>query len=278
MTGDPVCLKLGFPDGHYLYNKRGFSEYMKESTSAPQDYRARIYEHYASNFQNAPQTFNIEAARRWGGAYRYYLRDWLPNDKGAHILDVACGGGKLLQFFRDTGYNNVYGVDISPEQVALARQVTLNIVEANVLDYLAENRGRFDLITGLDIVEHFRKDEVLRFLDLCFAALKPGGRLVLQTPNAESQWGTHHRYNDLTHELGFNPDALNRLLALVGFDAIQARELGPIPFGYSVASTLRWLMWEAIRVGLKVWNLAEIGNTGSRIFTRNFLICARRGC
>jgi 2-polyprenyl-3-methyl-5-hydroxy-6-metoxy-1,4-benzoquinol methylase len=240
------------------------------------DYRARIYERYASGFQSAPETFDIEAARRWGRAYRHYLKGWLPERRDARILDVACGGGKLLQFYLDAGYTDVHGVDVSPEQVALARQVTPSVTQANVLEYLAGQVERFDFISGLDIVEHFRKDEVLAFLDLCHAALKPGGRLVLQTPNAESPWGTHHRYNDLTHELGFNPNALSRLLALVGFDAIEAREQGPVPWGYSAASTLRWCVWQAIRAGLKVWNIAETGDAGSGVFTRVFLVSAKK--
>ncbi len=240
------------------------------------DYRARIYERYASRFQSASETFDVGAARRWGRSYRHYLRGWLPADPDAPILDVACGGGRLLQFFRDGGYRDVHGVDVSPEQVALARQVTHNVVQADVLDYLAGQPARFDLITGLDIVEHFGKGETLRFLDLCYAALRPGGRLVLQTPNAESPWGTHHRYNDLTHELGFNPNALSRLLAMVGFETIEAREMGPVPFGYSFNSTLRWFVWQAIRAGLKVWNLAETGDAGSGVFTRVFLISAKR--
>lgn len=145
------------------------------------------------------------------------------------------------------------------------------MVQADALDYLAGQEGRFDLITGQDIVEHFRTDEVLHFLDLCLALLKPGGRFVLQTPNAESPWGTHHRYNDLTHELGFNPNALIRLLALVGFEAIEARELEPVPIGYSAVSTLRWFIWQRIRAGLIVWNLAETGDAGAGAFTRVFL-------
>lgn len=241
------------------------------------DYRSRIYERYASAFQGAASVFDVEAARRWSRAYRYYLRGWLPEHREARVLDIACGGGKLLQFYLDSGYTDVHGVDVSPEQVALARQVTANVTHANVLDYLAEHPCRFDLISGLDIIEHFRKEEVLTFLDLCHAALKPEGRLVLQTPNAESPWGAHQRYNDLTHELGFNPNALSRLLALVGFDGIEPRELGPVPFGYSVASTLRWCVWQGIRVGLKVWNVAETGDAGTGVFTRVFLMSGSAG-
>ena len=240
------------------------------------EYRTRIYERYASRFQSAPANFGIEAARRWGRAYRHYLRGWLPERRDACILDVACGGGKLLQFYLDAGYSDVHGVDVSHEQVALARQVTPNVTQANVLEYLVGQVGQFDFISGLDIVEHLRKDEVLAFLDLCYAALKPGGRLVLQTPNAESPWMPAVRYGDFTHEVGFTPNALSRLLALVGFKTIETREQGPVPWGYSAASTLRWCVWQTIRIGLKVWNIAETGDAGSGVFTRVFIVSARK--
>jgi len=142
----------------------------------PENYRARIYENYATNFQDAPKVFDEGAAWRWGRAYRHYLRGWLcPDNKQAQIVDLACGGGKLLYFFKRMGYENITGVDISPEQVKLAHQVTPLVEEANVLEWLEAHPDQFDLITGFDIVEHFHKDEVLRFLDACTNALKPGG-------------------------------------------------------------------------------------------------------
>ncbi|MBA7700111.1 hypothetical protein ES703_108818 [subsurface metagenome] len=198
-----------------------------------EDYRSRIYELYATNFQDVPETFNEGAAWRWGGAYRFYMREWLPEDKSANIVDLACGWGRLLYFFRRMVYQNVTGVDISPEQVKLSKQVTQNVKEANVLDYLESNPTSFHLIGDLDIVEHFHKPEVLRFLGGCNWALKIGGRLILKIPNADSPWGSVHRYNDFTHEVGFNPNSLTRLLRLSGFSNIEVREQGPVPLGYS---------------------------------------------
>jgi len=240
------------------------------------DYRYRIYEKYASNFQDAPEIFDEDTAWHWGRAQRYYLRRWLPEDKSAKIVDLACGGGKLLYFFKRMGYTNISGVDISPDQVKLARQVTPDVDEANVLDWLEAHPASFDIITGFDIVEHFHKDEVLRFLDACHSALKPGGGLILQTPNADSPWGMSSRHGDFTHEVGFNPNALSRLLSLTGFQQIESRETGPIPFGYSLKSTIRYLIWQIIRTGLKVWNLAETGNASSGVFTRVFLISGEK--
>jgi len=194
------------------------------------DYRTRLYAHYAVNFQDAQETFSKEAALRWGRGYHHYLRgDWLPADKNVAIADVACGSGKLLYFLKNMHYHNIVGVDISPDQVRLARQVTPEVDEADVLDWLDAHTSSIDLIVGLDFVEHLDKSEILRFIDACHSALKPGGRLILQTPNAESLWGTSIRYGDFTHEVGFTPDLLSRLLKQAGFHHLEVRETGPVP-------------------------------------------------
>ncbi len=239
------------------------------------DYRTRLYKRYATFFQGGPETFSEEVASRWSAGYRYYLRNWLPADKNAVIADVACGGGRLLYLFKQMQYPNIAGVDISPEQVKLARQVTPTIYEANILDWLEANPVTFDLITGLDIIEHFNKSEVLRFLDNIYTALKPHGQIIIQTQNAKSPWGGSIRYGDFTHEVGFTVNGLSQLLRLMGFQNVESREIGPVPRGYSALSSLRFLIWQFIRMGLKIWNLAEIGSVGSGVYTRVFLI---KGC
>jgi 2-polyprenyl-3-methyl-5-hydroxy-6-metoxy-1,4-benzoquinol methylase len=243
-----------------------------ESNQLTSNYRTRIYASYGKNFQDAPETFDRIASRMWGKARLYHLRGWLPQDKSARIVDLACGGGKLLHFFVEQGYQQVEGVDISPDQVALSSQVTSNVTQGNVIEFLEANPGKFDLITGFDIVEHFYKDEALRFLDAAYGALRPGGRLILQTPNAGVPWGMQPRYGDFTHELGFNPNALQRLLRVAGFGNIAARECDPPPFGHSLFSSIRFLLWQPIRLQLMAWNLIETGSTGDRVFTRVFLI------
>jgi len=236
------------------------------------DYRERIYARYGRNFQDAPQQFDPVASRRWGKARKYHLRGWLPESKAARIVDLACGGGKLLHFFTEQGYQRVEGVDTSPDQVALSRQVTPHVAHGDVIEFLETNPGQFDLITGFDIIEHFHKDEALRFLEAAYAAIKPGGRLILQTPNAGVPWGLQHRYNDFTHELGFNTNALGRLLNLVGFVGTEARECDPPPYGLSLFSSIRFMLWQLIRLQHMVLNLIETGSVGDRVFTRVFLI------
>lgn len=226
--------------------------------------------------QDAGEVFDPVAAERWGAAYQYYLRDWLPAGKNAAIADLACGGGNLLYYLKKRGYTKIHGVDLSPPQVRLARQVVPDVEEASLFDFLGEHPDAFDLITGLDIIEHLTKDDVLDFLDLCHGALRPGGRLVLQTPNAETPWGSALRYADFTHEVSFTPGCLARLLCLCGFQSPEARELGPVPKGYSGLSTLRYCLWRGIRLALGMWNRVETGMPGGGIFTRVFIISARK--
>ncbi len=206
-----------------------------------------------------------------GASLQALLSGLVAGESKSSIVDLACGGGKLLHFFKCQGYLSLAGVDVSSDQVSLSIQVTPTVHHEDVLAFLKSQQSAFDLITGLDIIEHFHKDEVLQFLDGCHGALNPGGRLILQTPNADSPWGGVHRYGDFTHEVCFNPNSLARLMRLTGFEGIESREQGPILWGYSASSTVRWFIWQCIRTALIGWNLVETGTSGSRVFTRVFL-------
>src|SRR5947209_1860262 len=161
-------------------------------------YRARIYQRYASRERPGAPPFDPVSAAHWGRTYDHYLRGWIPADRGAAIADVGCGAGGLLHFFKARGYVNLSGVDLSAEQVQIARQVVPGVVEGNVFDFLEARPAAFDLVTALDIIEHLHKEEVFRLLDACHHALRPGGRLVLQTPNADSPFAAAIRYGDFT--------------------------------------------------------------------------------
>lgn len=239
-------------------------------------YRDRIYEKYSSVFKDEGKVFNKANAERWGRAYDYYLRGWLPQAKDSSILDIGCGNGVLLHFFAQRGYFRITGVDISPEQCSLARQTGAQVLQADALNFLNEHPNEFDLIMAFDIVEHLEKDEVLRFLEGCIQALTPQGKIILQTPNAASPFCSSVWYGDFTHEVCFNPAILSRLLRLCGFRETEAREQSPVPVGYSAMSTVRFLIWQGFRAGMGIWNLVETGSYGDGVLSRVFLISARK--
>lgn len=237
--------------------------------STEMEYRTRIYAKYST--EKLPHVLELDEGgyRRWAEGCSYRLRGWLPRSRDARCLDVACGHGNFLFLLQEAGYHNITGIDLSPEQVTMARRVWHDVQHGNALEYLVGKTNEFDLITCFDMIEHLRKDEILSFLDLAQTAIRPGGALIIQTPNAESPWGAMHRYHDFTHETGFDPHSLAHILRLAGFDDFEARECGPYVHG--MRSAVRATLWRSIHAGLALWNLAETGSQGSGVYTRNFL-------
>lgn len=239
------------------------------------DLRKELYANYGRDFQGAGEELDLDGAERWGRAYDWYFRGWLPDDRDAPIADLACGSGGLLLFFKQRGYRTLAGCDISPDQIGRARRIGFTVERAEVLDWLAGHEDRFALITALDLIEHLTRSEALRFLELARSALRAGGRLILQTPNAAAPCGMDYRYNDMTHEWCYNPNQLERLLRRAGFGGIVFREQGPVPWGYSATSTLRWLVWKLLSAGVQLWWLAETGRTAP-VLSKNLIVCAIR--
>jgi SAM-dependent methyltransferase len=235
-----------------------------------EEYKERIYEQYPSLMSGKGMSGKLEEERVKDRGYDKTLRGWLPEGSGASILDVGCGGGMLLNYLKKRGFHNIQGVDISGERVRAAREVCQNVEKADAVDFLAYHKESFDLIVGLDVIEHLEKKQIIMFLESCYKALRLGGRLILQTPNAESPWGMSIAQGDFTHEVSFTPVSLCSLLELCGFGGIEAREVNPCVHG--ILSMLRLIVWKMIWLFLAVWNLAETGRLGYGIYSRVFLI------
>jgi len=237
-------------------------------------YRKTLFEDYADSFKNDTGRFDHSAAEKWEPCLAYYLKNWLRAEKDAHIIDLGCGDGRIIYLLQRMGYTNVVGVDISESQLRIARQVSNRVVNADVLEYLTNTSKKYDLILSLDLIEHLTKDEVLKFLDLCKARLNTSGRLILQTPNASSPFFGDVRYGDFTHELCFTPKLLSQLVSRAGFADIECRETGPVPAGYSFRSSIRYVLWQLIRMFFCLVQMTETGGCGQRIYTRVFLMSA----
>ena len=241
------------------------------------EHRESLYEKYASSFKDNSGRFDSANADSWEPCFQYYARNWLPNDLDAHIIDLGCGDGRLLYLLAKAGYRNVEGVDLSDSQVEIARQISDRVSKTDALEYLTNSTELFDLILGFDVIEHLTKVELLRFLELCRARLKPGGRVIFRTPNASSPFFGEMRYGDLTHEIGLTPNLLSQLVAREGFFDIECRENSPVPKGYSYKSTIRFVLWQIVRLFYGLLNLIETGSHSDRILTRVFLLSARTG-
>jgi len=106
---------------------------------------------------------------------------WLSGSSRGRLLDVGCGSGELLVRMRDLGWQ-VAGVELDAEAARVAR---VRAGGAPVYQTVAEaGEGRYDAVVLDHVLEHLPDaGETLR---ACRRALRPGGRLVLATPNPAS--------------------------------------------------------------------------------------------
>lgn len=134
------------------------------------------------------------------------------------ILDIGCGYGFLLRAFQKAGYRNVCGLEISEQQAAVARRHGLLVhTTPNTVEWLLKRRSSFDLITLVDVLEHVERNQQIELLEAIKNSLTPGGRLLIEVPNANSVVSNRWRYNDWTHYTSFTEHSLKFVLQSSGF-------------------------------------------------------------
>lgn len=147
---------------------------------------------------------------------------FLPKDINAKILDVGCGGGHFLAYLVRRGYLNMEGVDIAPGLVKFVKEeIWQNVHHVDALLFLETKKDTYDFIAANDILEHFGKKDIIKFLFLCHGALKEGGKLVIKTPNMANLFAARNRYVDFTHQVGFTEHSLFEVCSAVGFNDVD---------------------------------------------------------
>lgn len=239
------------------------------------DYRARLYQYYVSRHLGTFREISAASLERQRHTYRYHFGKWLPRDKNANILDIGCGYGAFVYFLRREGYANVRGIDGSEEQVRQAKDLGIpNVIVADLREYLATHRQQYDLISALDVLEHFTKPELFGVLDAIYASLKEGGGILMQSPNGDSPYVSWIYFGDLTHQLAFTRSSVTQALLVTGFREVEVLPLEPVPHG--VRSVTRWMLWKIIKQMIRLYLVVEQGVTGSGIFTANLCAFGRK--
>jgi SAM-dependent methyltransferase len=248
------------------------------SETAARSWKARLYERYTSS-QVMPDVADVRAHLAARMPYlRRLLRTHMSEPRDARILDLGCGYGALLYALQDAGYHNTVGVDVSPEQIAVARSLgAFDLCCDDLLAFLRTRPGEaFDAIFALDVLEHFTRDELIALLDEIGRVLKLGAAFIVHVPNAEAVDPGVIRYGDLTHELAFTPCSMRQLANACGLVLTGCFEDKPIPHG--VFSLIRRIGWELLTVQPRLRRTAETGRSyGSHILSQNLLAVMRKG-
>lgn len=146
--------------------------------------------------------------------------------QGELIIDIGCGRGEWLQVLRDAGYRTL-GIDTNEVFVQTCRSKDLDVTHGDAFEVLKQvPDASVAGVTSMHLVEHLSFESLIDLLDECRRILRPGGILILETPNPENVLvGSNWFYMDPTHRNPLPPGLLFWLTRSRGFSDVCVERL-----------------------------------------------------
>ena len=185
-------------------------------------------------------------------ARRFYAALIRRYRKSGRLLEIGCGLGHVLARLEDDF--ETCGIDVSEYAISEAKKNTpksdLRVATAEEIESLP---GPFDVIAAFHVVEHL--EEPLAVLKSCARMTKPGGLIVLATPNTEAPFARKkgerwYANTDPTHIALKAPNEWTALLGEAGYRVRRAfgDGLWDVPYVPLLPSKLQLLLfgWPAV--------------------------------
>ena len=157
---------------------------------------------------------------------RLRLRVYLPFIKpliglygDAKAVDLGCGRGEWLELLKEEGFD-ARGVDLDEGMLVACKELGLNVQVGDAVGFLKElPEASQVIVSGFHLVEHIPFVDVQALVQEALRVLKPGGLLILETPNPENiVVGSSSFYLDPTHQRPIPPQLLAFLPDYYGYE------------------------------------------------------------
>ena len=146
------------------------------------------------------------------------------------VLDLGCGRGELLLMLREAGVEAT-GIEGDAAVAQSAGRRGLDVNQGDVLEVLKTlpdaSRGA---VTAIHLAEHLEPAMLLAVLAEILRVLRPGGLLIIESPNPHSlRVGAALYWVDPTHRRPLMPETMELYLTTTGFAVDRRERLHPFP-------------------------------------------------
>lgn len=174
-------------------------------------------------------------------------------------MDIACGKGNMLAYYRHLGVIDYLGVDLTKNATDVAEREfgSDRVVNIDALEFLANNKNKYELISALDFVEHISKDKLLQFLEMVSYSLSDNGYLLIRTPNPSAPFGMAARYNDITHQTCYSTTAFADIAS--NFQLKVTKTWEDIGYPRTALQVMQFILWRMLDSVYKTLDFIERG-------------------
>ncbi len=153
-----------------------------------------------------------------------------PLGEDRRAIDVGCGRGEFLEILTSQGFK-ARGVDVNRAMVELCSELGYDVEHSDGIAFLrSQPADSCAVISSFHVVEHLTMEQLFAFLAESLRVLRPGGILILETPNPENLMvSTRTFYTDPTHRHPLPSALLRFLVEAKGFVATDVEPLHPVP-------------------------------------------------
>ncbi len=142
------------------------------------------------------------------------------------VFDIGCGRGEWLELMSEIGFK-AYGCDIDEGMLRACYERGLSATKQEAVSFLKSLPDESHVvISAFHVIEHISFDDLRTLVSESLRVLKPGGLLILETPNIENiNVAANNFYLDPTHKRPIPPLMLSYLPEYYGFKRVKLLRL-----------------------------------------------------